>query len=253
MEDRNQRDNHDHGHDNDNERGGKAIAPAPKGVALGSTSLTKLSAALSNVVRSATVGRSSKPIVSFRSREEGIWTIGQRGTIVEDGSTVAVNLNSFLHGLICFSDNNEVLGEHLVPADQPKPLVTELPNHGFPWQEQFSVDMKFITGADAGAEVVYKPTTLGGKGALLGLINAWLNRVHGDQHDGKTVPVVRLGRDSYPHQKYGRVWIPVLTVVDWITMDGPAPVPADGGGREPPREPPTSPPPAEQPRRRRVA
>jgi hypothetical protein len=102
--------------------------------------------------------------------------------------------------------------------------------------------MKLIDGTDAGVEVVFKPTTLGGKDALLGVIDATLNRIHGGQHDGKTVPVVRLGWDSYQHQKYSRVWIPVLTITDWITADGPAPAPA-----------PTSPPPAEQPRRRRVA
>jgi hypothetical protein len=245
----------DHDVDRDREHdetkgGDKAIAPA-KGVALASTSLTALSTSLSNVVRSATVGRSSKPILSFRSREEGIWTIGQRGTIVEAGSTAAVNFDSLGHGYIVFTDDNKVPpgGEHLVPASQPKPLVTELPNLGFPWQEEYSVDMKFIDGADAGSEVVFKPTTLGCKDVLLGLIDTTLNRIRGGQHGGKTVPVVRLERDSYPHKKHGRVWIPVLTVVDWISPEGPAPVSAPP---PPPRTPAPATPAAEQPRRRRV-
>jgi hypothetical protein len=162
-------------------------------MALAPTSLTALDTALSNVVRSATVGRSSKPILSFRSREQGIWTIGQRRTVVEEGSTAAVNLASLLHGYICFSDDNEVLGEHLVPASQPRPAVKELLEQGFPWQEQLAVDVKFTDGADAGSEVTYKPTTLGGKDVLLGVIDVALNRIRDGQHDGKTVPVVRRG------------------------------------------------------------
>ena len=53
---------------------------------------------------------------------------------------------------------------------------------------------------------------------------------------------MQLEKDSYPHQQYGKIWIPVLTIVDWMPLDGPAPAPE-----------PASPPPAEQPRRRRVA
>jgi hypothetical protein len=245
-------DDQDRDRDRDGEpkREGQAIAPVPTGVALASISLTALDTALSNVVRSATVGRSSKPILSFRSREEGTWTIGQDGTVVDEGSTAAINLASLRHGYICFSGDNKVLGEHLVPASQPKPLVTELPNHGFPWQEQLAVDMKFIDGADAGAEVVFKPTTLGGKDVLLGVIDTTLNLIRGGQHDGKTVPVVRLERDSYQHQKYGRVWVPLLTIANWMSPEGPPPASAPP---PPPRTPAPAAPAAEQPRRRRVA
>ena len=38
---------------------------------------------------------------------------------------------------------------------------------------------------------------------------------------------------------HGKIWTPLLTIVDWIPLSGPAPEPAP-------------PPPAEQPRRRRV-
>jgi hypothetical protein len=240
----------DRNRDGETRREGQPVAPPPKGVALASTPLTALDAALSNVVRSATVGRSNKPILSFRSREQGIWTIGQRRTIVQEGSTAAVNLASLLHGYICFADDTQVLGEHLVPASQPKPAVTELPDHGFPWQEQLAVDMKFIDGADAGSEATYKPTTLGGLDVLLGVIDVALNRIRDGQHDGKTVPLVRFGRDSYQHAKYGRVWVPLLTIVGWMPPEGPAPASA------PPPSPQTPAPAAsaaEQPRHRRVA
>jgi hypothetical protein len=143
-------------------------------------------------------------------------------------------------GFICFSDANKVVGERLVSINQPKPDVTQLPDTGFKWNEQWGVSMKCIDGADADVEVVFKSTTLGGIKAIAELINKVRDRLNGGQHGGKVAPIVQCEKDCYPHSQYGRVWEPVMTIVDWMPLDGPAPAKA-------------SPPPAEQPRRRRVA
>ena len=96
---------------------------------------------------------------AFQSREgSGTWTFGQRRTVPEDGSRWAVNPTTFKCGYVCFDDNNKVLGERLVPVSLPKPDVAELPDMGFPWQEEWAVNLKCLDGADAGTEVVYKPT-----------------------------------------------------------------------------------------------
>ena len=168
---------------------------------------------------------------------------GQKRTIVEDGSRWAVNPLTFKWGYICFGDGNKVLGERLVPVSQPMPDVTELPDKGFQWQEQWAVNLKCIDGTDAGTEVVFKTTTVGGIQAVAGLIEAVRDRLNGGQHDGKVSPIVLLEKDSYQHPQYGKIWTPLLTIVDWMPLDGPAPAPSP---------PPPSPPPAEQPRRRRV-
>ena len=94
---------------------------------------------------------------------------------------------TFKRGYICFGDDNKVLGERLVPVSQPMPDVTELPDKGFEWQEQWAVNLKCIDGADAGTEVVFKPTTVGGIQAVAGLIEAVRDRLNGGQHDGKVV------------------------------------------------------------------
>ena len=47
------------------------------------------------------------------------------------------------------------------------------------------------------------------------------DRLNGGQHGGKVSPIVQLENDSYPHQQYGKIWIPVLTIVDWMSLDGP--------------------------------
>ena len=116
-----------------------------------------------------------------------------------------------------------------------------MPDTTFPWQEEWSVNMKCLDGADAGVEVIFKATTDGAIKAIVMLVDELRNRLNGNQHDGKIVPITLLEKDGYQHPKHGPTAIPVLTIVDWMSLDGPAPAPAP------------EPPPVEQPRRRRVA
>jgi hypothetical protein len=96
--------------------------------------------------------------------------------------------------------------------------------------------------------VVFKTNTDGGKQAIVGLIEAVQNRLESGQHD--VAPIVTPSGDSYLHQKHSRIWFPVLTVVGWMSIEGPAPASAPP---PPPRTPAPTAPAAEQPRRRRVA
>ena len=109
-------------------------------------------------------------------------------------------------------------------------------------------DMKCLDGTDAGVEVTFKASTVGGLQAVAGLGELVRDRLNSGQHDGKIVPIALLEKDSYPNSQYGKVWIPILTIVDWMRLDGPVPTPAPA-----PTSPSPSPPPTEQPRRRRVA
>ena len=36
---------------------------------------------------------------------------------------------------------------------------------------------------------------------------------------------MHLEKYNYPHPQYGKTWIPLLTIVDWMPLDGPAPAP----------------------------
>ena len=91
-----------------------------------------------------------------------------------------------------------MLGERLVPVSQPMPDVAELPDKGFPWQEEWAVNMKCLSGADAGTEVVFKTTTDGGIQAVAGLIEAVRDRLNGGQHDGKVVADRAAGKGLLP-------------------------------------------------------
>ena len=237
----------DHANDNgDHERLGSKLAPAPAaGGAL--ISLAELQTALANVNTAAIIGRSGLPMMLFKAREgSGAWGYGQRRIIPEPDSRWAINPLTFQRGYIAFGPDKKVLGEHLASIAKPMIDVTTLPNVNAPWQEEWTVNMKCLDGADAGVEVIFKANTDGGVKAVVTLLELVRNQIDRgqDEHKGKIAPIAKLERDSYPHPQYGKTNIPVLTVVDWMPLDGPAPAPAEP-------VPPQSPP--EQPRRRRVA
>jgi hypothetical protein len=217
------------------------ITPAAKANALASTSLAALAATFKKVDTSPLGNRSFLPLLQYKSREGGIWTFGQRRTIPEAGSKWAVNPTSFMWGFVCWSDTQQLLGERLVPISEPLPEVTKLPDTGFKWQQEIAVNLKCTCGIDSGAEVVLKTSTEGGKGELVRLVDAVRDRLNG-QHEGNVAPIVLLESSFYPHEQFGKTYIPVMTIVDWMPLDGPAPAP----------EPASPPPPTEQPRRRRV-
>jgi hypothetical protein len=234
-------------HANDNAANKAPVAVTPAEGAL--ASLTALATVLSNVDTASVAGRSGYPLLQFKRDGNGTWTFGQRRTVVEDGSRWAVNPTTFKRGYICFDAANKVIGEKLLSVSQPAPDPAELPDKGFEWHPQWAVNLKCVSGTDAGVEVAFKPTTVGGIQAIGGLIEAIRDRLNGGQHDGKVSPIVLLEKDNYQHGQFGKVWTPLLTIADWMSLQGPAPAPAS------PPPPPKSPPPvttSEQPRRRRV-
>src|SRR5262245_4528716 len=106
-------DQRDHDNDNDNDAVQRAVAPAPSAGAL--ASLAALGAALNAVDTGSVIGRSGMPMLSFKREGDGTWAFGQKRTVVEVGARWGVNVLSFRYGYICFSDNNKVIGERLVP------------------------------------------------------------------------------------------------------------------------------------------
>ena len=235
-------------HDNDNDNNERAVAFAPSGGALAHP-LAALGKTLNAVDTTSIVGGAGMPMLSFKREGDGTWMYGQRRTVIEDGSRWAVNPTTFRWGYIAFTNDNKVAGERLVPVTQPKPDIMELPDKGdAEWQEQWTVNLQCVDGTDAGTDVVYKPTTVGGLQAVAAMIETVRDRLNGGQHDGKVVPIVHLEKYSYQHSQYGRVWNPLLTVVDWMPLDGPVPPSGPGKPVDAPASAPT-----EQPRRRRVA
>lgn len=161
---------------------------------------------------------------------KGDWLYGADETEADiDNTLFAINPLSIEHGYICWAHNDpddkvakpELLGEVMVPMTTPKPHVSTLEKFGprDTWADQISFKMKGIGGKDEGIELEFKTTSVGGLNAVGDVINALIVQLDTDPEN--PVPVVRLGSDSYNHKKYRKVFIPVITVESWMTMDGP--------------------------------
>jgi len=198
---------------------------------------------LSTALRSLEKDVAPSGVVIIKMDKTGHWVYGADQTEIEDDSTWAVNPFSFVHGFIAWGDG-EVLGEKMVPVSQPLPeLDAAPPNAKKGWEMQVGLSMKCLTGEDKGMEVRYTTTSVGGKRAVQTLAVAIAEQVEKDQ--SKPVPVVELKKDHYSHKSYGKIYTPVFSVLEWVSMTGDADESAeDAPAIEAPAE-------AEAPRRRR--
>jgi hypothetical protein len=155
--------------------------------------------------------------VILKMDKTGHWVFGADQTEVEDDSLWAVNPFSFVHGFIAWGDG-EVLGEKMVPVAEPLPEVGPAPSAAKRgWETQVGMSLKCIKGEDAGLEVRYNVTSVGGKRAVQELAVAIATQVDADQT--KPVPVVRLKKEHYQHKSYGRIYTPIFDVVEFVSMD----------------------------------
>jgi hypothetical protein len=215
---------------------------------LASTSLTQLASVFNQVDTSAHRGQTGL-LLLFRAKEPEPWGIGQKRTIPEEGGRWIVDLATFMHGSICFPARDKTKPiERMVPINQPKPPITQLPDMGSKWDDQWSVHLTCVSGADEGAKVVFKGSTDGGLQAITGLFNAIRDRINAGEHD-VIVPILLLEQDSYQHPQYGRTVIPLLTIIGWMSRYDLKPI--SPPPPPPPKEPQATA--AEQPRRRRIA
>ena len=119
--------------------------------------------------------------VIIKMDKTGHWVFGADQTEIEDESTWAVNPFSFVHGYIAWGDG-EVLAEKMVSVSQPLPELDAAPAGAKKgWEVQVGLSMKCLTGEDAGMEVRYTTTSVGGKKAVQALAVAIATQVEKDQ------------------------------------------------------------------------
>ena len=187
----------------------------------GLPAVSTLSTALRNL--EADVGPSG--VVILKMDKTGHWVFGADQTEIEDDSKWAVNPFSFVHGYIAWGDG-EVLGEKMASVANPLPETPEAPPGAKKgWEVQVGCSLKCISGEDEGMEARYTTTSVGGKKAVQALAVAIATQVEKDQT--KPVPVVTLGKDHYQHKSFGRIYTPVFSTVEWVSMNGDAPAEAE--------------------------
>lgn len=179
-----------------------------------------LSTALRNIQNEVGTGD-----VILKMDKTGSWIYGADATDIEEGSRWAINPFSFIHGYVAWGEGDK-LGEKMVPMSQPLPEVGEGPagaKRG--WEQQLGFSLRCINGEDEGLEVVFRVSSVGGKRAVQKLGVAIADQVDAEQSKGaaaKIVPICELGKDHYQHKSYGKVFTPEITIVEWVTMAGPA-------------------------------
>jgi hypothetical protein len=177
---------------------------------------------LSTALRTIASDVSASTTAIIKMDRTGHWVFGADQTEAQDDARWAVNPFSFVHGFIAWGDG-EVLAEKLVPVTEPKPeLEPAPPGAKKGWEEQTGLSLKCISGDDAGLEARFTTTSVGGRKAVQTLAVAIATQV--DKDPSKPVPIVKLAKDHYTHKSYGRIFTPVFEVVEWVSMDGDAPV-----------------------------
>jgi len=175
---------------------------------------------LSQALRSIEADVGSGGVAILKMDKTGHWVFGADQTEVDDNSTWAINPFSFVHGYIAWGDG-DVLAEKMVPVAEPMPEVDPAPPQSKRgWEVQVGMGLKCMSGDDAGMEVRYSVTSVGGKRAVQKLALEIAAQVEKDQ--STPVPVVRLKKEHYTHKSYGRIYTPIFEIVSWIGLDGEA-------------------------------
>jgi hypothetical protein len=174
--------------------------------------------------RSATTIPGGKPLL--RLTKGSGWVFGQNDEPVQDGSSWVANPLSIMHGFCAWTrydakdkKTNELVGEVMVPIYEAKPAKPDPVGEAqWPYAEQRSIEMKCLDGDDAGTEVLYKNSSLGGMRSFDGVLAALQAQLQKDPNH--PCPVLQFGIDSYKHKVWGEVLVPIFDIVGWADMNG---------------------------------
>lgn len=137
---------------------------------------------------------------------------------------IAINPLSVQHGWIAWAPagakKNEILGEVMVPAKEPKPLRQDLPANvdATLWKDQLTFNVLILEGPGRGEQLLYKVNSTSGVReslALVGQIRAQRREAASAGHT-KFIPIARVGTSSFD-SNYGRQHKPVWHIVDWVS------------------------------------
>ena len=160
--------------------------------------------------------------------KQGEWLYGADDTEADAASEWVVNTASFFVGFQAWDEDGELLGEETALVTEHPIIKADLDDVGAPWKPMIGFQLLAIAGADKGTQAIYGTTSKGGIKAVNQLMKELVNRVKAGKHNGKLTPVIGLENDSYKHKKYGKIFTPVLEVIDWISdmvSDEPEPEP----------------------------
>lgn len=189
----------------------------------GSQQTTDLAARLQAIKKAAP--KSSDGSIYLKMGKDGIWQFGASNEEPEKGDRWAVNPFSVKIGFICWStDENHgggPLGE--VMYDNPndvEPISAMATVVDGRWTNQMQVSLQCLTEPNDGLDVVFKVNSVGGLQTINNIVDAIMSQA--SKQPALIVPIIELDNSYYIHKvkKYGKIYTPVLDIVDWMTIEG---------------------------------
>lgn len=165
---------------------------------------------------------------------KGEWLLGQNDTELELGRLLAANMEELSIGWIRWQDGKPVERRMNLLVSGVRPERRE--DLGYTDQTQWDVDDETgqpkdpwnftnelpLADPETGEQMTYSASSKGGIGCIGNLCKAFSK---GRAANAALIPVLELGRDSYKHAKYGKTYVPVLSITDWVE-NGAIPEPA---------------------------
>jgi len=155
----------------------------------------------------------------LKMEKAGSWVYGADDDEVSEKSTFIFDPSNSFIGYICWEeDGNEPLDEVMAGVGEAPIIRADLKDYpDGRWSEQRAIGLLGVSGPEAGTKMLFKTSSKGGQAAIKDLIDKVLARIN----EGEEVicPVIELDSDWYKHKKYGKIFKPVLEVVDWGEAD----------------------------------
>jgi hypothetical protein len=182
----------------------------------------------------AAYGQEAASSGAFLKFSKGEWLLGQNDDEVTLGRRLVANMADLSIGWIRWADGKPVDRKMGLLAQGHKTEARDA--LGYTDQTLWEIDTASGKPKDpwnftnelpmadptTGEQMTFSASSKGGIGAVGNLCKAYGKEYR--QRDG-FVPVIELGRDSYKHAEYGKTYVPVLTIADWVA-NGSVPAPA---------------------------
>lgn len=159
---------------------------------------------------------------------KGEWLLGQNDDEVALGRRLVANMSELSIGWIRWKDGKPAERRMGLLAQGHKPETRDA--LGYTDEAQWDLDevgkpkdpWNFtnelpLADPETGEQMTFSASSKGGIGAVGNLCKAYGKEYR--LRDG-LVPVIELGRDSYKHPTYGKTYVPVVGIVDWMENSG---------------------------------